>query len=99
MCRRVESLFESSGVTLWRKSFTFEKTDIFSVIGEVISLSELSFQLTFIDKESFPTGIDIPNSSARFTTDSTPLIKSPLSSGNFVELIQFAEKVKWSMES
>ena len=43
-------------------------------------------------KESFPTGMETFNASARFAKLCTPLNKSPRSSAVLVELIQFAEK-------
>ena len=79
---------------------TLEKDEIFKVIGDVTACSSLSFfQLTFIERESLPTGIETLRASAILLTACTPLTKSPLSSAVFVELIQFAEKVILSKAS
>ena len=69
-------------------------------MGEVILFSSpFSFQFTFIESESFPTGIDTPNSFAKFEMAWTPLKRSPLSSEVFEELIQLAEKTIFLRES
>ena len=70
----------NSGVTDFLRSLTFEKEDIFKVIGDVTDfVSSSSFQVTFIESESFPTGMETFNASARFAKLCTPLNKSPRS--------------------
>ena len=93
-CNKVESEVDNSGVTDLYKSCTFEKDEIFNVIGDVTVCSDsFFFQFTFIERESFPTGIDTLRVSAIFANACTPRTKSPFSSAVLVELIQLAEKL------
>ena len=55
--------------------------------------ASLFFQFTFMERESFPTGIDTFKISAIFVKACTPRTKSPFSSAVLVELIQLAEKL------